>query len=184
MWASGPSLQLWATNNDQRAGSQSRRILPIVVNRHKFPSRCIFSHYIPFLAAYHLRQSGHDALIGAEGNDRLTGGGGRDLLLGGDNTDRMAGGAGDDLLIGGRTIYDMDLHLLFLIHQKWKSGLTYSARVNDLLSGNGVPQLSAAQVVDAFYDELYGDADLEFFFFSLGDLLTGRAAAEKSVKVS
>jgi Ca2+-binding RTX toxin-like protein len=126
---------------------------------------------------------GPDTLIGGEGNDHLAGGG-RDLLFGGDNTDYLGGGAGDDLLVGGRTIYDQDLHSLFLIHQKWKSGATYNTRVSDLLSGNGVPQLSAVQVADAFYDELYGDADLELFFYSLGDLLTGKASAEKSIKVS
>ena len=128
--------------------------------------------------------AGPDTLIGGEGNDHLAGGGGRDLLFGGDNTDYLGGGAGDDLLVGGRTIYDQDLHSLFLIHLKWKSGATYSARVSDLQTGNGVPQLSDAQITDAFYDELYGDGDLELFYYSLGDLITGKASAEKSIKVS
>ena len=128
--------------------------------------------------------SGHDTLIGAEGNDHLGGGAGRDLLFGGDNTDNLFGGGGDDILIGGRTIYDQDLHSLFLIHQKWKSSAGYNTRVNDLLTGNGVPQLSAAQVSDVFFDRPYGDADLEFFFFNLGDLLIGKTSTEKGIKVS
>jgi Ca2+-binding RTX toxin-like protein len=126
---------------------------------------------------------GADILIGAEGNDHLVGGSGRDILIGGDNTDVMAGGLHDDILIGGRTVYDQDLHSLFQILAKWKSAVSYSTRVSDLLNGNGTPQLSAAQIADAFFDTLVGDADNELFFFSLGDTVTGKKNTEVSVKV-
>ena len=126
---------------------------------------------------------GPDTLIGGEGNDSLAGGKGRDLLFGGDGTDYLAGGAGDDLLVGGRTVYDQDLASLFLIHQKWRSTATYKARINDLLGGNGVPQLNSAQISDAFYDQLAGDAELDLFIFGAGDRVTRKLSSEKAVKI-
>ena len=85
---------------------------------------------------------------------------------------------------GGRTVYDQDLHALFLILAKWTSAASYSSRVNDLLTGNGTPQLSAAQITDAYFDTVIGDADNELFFFSAGDTVAGKNNTETAVKVS
>jgi Ca2+-binding RTX toxin-like protein len=77
--------------------------------------------------------TGSAVLIGAAGDDTLTGGAGRDILVGGLGSDTLNGGGGDDILIGGTTDFDaVDAALLALLNE-WTSARSFADRVNNIL---------------------------------------------------
>jgi hypothetical protein len=88
-------------------------------------------------------------LIGGSGGNVLTGVGGRDILIAGPGPvgSLLQAGTGETILIGGFTDYDKKILELSLIRQEWLQPiLPYKVRVNDLLSGVGVPPLNPTTV--------------------------------------
>jgi Ca2+-binding RTX toxin-like protein len=82
--------------------------------------------------------SGNDILLGGDGDDLLIGGNGRDLLIGGYGADRMVGNADEDLLIAGYTAHDENDAALCAIMQEWTSAGSYSDRIHNVTTGNGL----------------------------------------------
>ncbi|MCX7420886.1 MAG: calcium-binding protein [Planctomycetia bacterium] len=120
---------------------------------------------------------GHDVLIGGSKNDSLNGGDGRDLLIGGLGADTLNGDAGDDILLGGTSSHSSNVAALNALMAEWTSANSYATRVARLLNGggaNGTTKLNAttAKNDSAAIDSLTGGSDVDWFFKSIGDLLT------------
>lgn len=114
---------------------------------------------------------GADILIGGTGNDKLQGGDGRDFLIGGWGADNLVGGLSDDILFGGTTAYDARTNVLSLMLAEWKSGLTYTQRINKLRNVGVGPSLSKLNssvvvVADAAVDQLFGGSDTTDWFWA------------------
>jgi Ca2+-binding RTX toxin-like protein len=133
----------------------------------------------------------NNILVGGAGTDTLQGGSGRDLLIGGLGADQLHGNGGDDIVIGNSTAYDSNLAALNAALAEWvRTDADYTTRVNHLngsLPGglNGGTVLNGTTVFDdAAIDQLYGDAGMDWFFYTangsnkdrLNDLLTGEIA--------
>ncbi len=118
-----------------------------------------------------LGMGGNNILLGGTGNDQLQGGNGRDILIGGAGADILTGGAGEDILIGGTTTFDTQYDVLHAFLSAWTDpNLNYDKRVAKL-RGPGVTvgqqtyKLDAASVLDdAASDQLFGGADLDWFW--------------------
>ena len=129
---------------------------------------------------------GANILIGGTGNDTLQGGDGRDFLIGGTGADNLVGGLSDDILIGGTTAYDGQAAVLSLMLAEWKSGLTYTQRIDKLRNVGVGPILSKLNllnvVVDDFpVDQLFGGSDTDWFWAVLSGAssdVTDKAASE------
>src|SRR5206468_4242566 len=112
---------------------------------------------------------GNNILLGGDGNDVLQGGLRRDLLFGGDGTDNLKAGGRDALLVGGWTAYDGDLAVLDQLLAEWASSDPYGTRAAKLGTGTPtIPQLSAAQIADGYFDVLTGGTGSDLFFFDDG----------------
>ncbi len=111
--------------------------------------------------------SGHDVLIGSDGNDILVAGagndmvlgnGGHDFIIGGDGNDSLAGHAGNDVIVGGQGNDDI-----------------YGNEGNDFLLGNEDDDtLHGGQGKDSLFggkgdDNLYGGAENDSLFGNAGD---------------
>jgi Ca2+-binding RTX toxin-like protein len=121
--------------------------------------------------------NGDDVLIGGSGIDSLFGGAGRDLLIGGLGNDTLSGDLGDDILIGGTCTYSGNSSAIDAVMAEWTSAKSYDIRVNNLLNGgglNGTNRLYSGTVQNdsGAADNLTGGADLDWFFQSVGDVLT------------
>jgi hypothetical protein len=98
----------------------------------------------------------YNLLIG-KGGSTLYGGFGRpNILVAGASASTLVGGGyspsgagSQDILIAGSTIYDTEAGLgtWQQIAAYWASGISYGARVANLLSGTGVPILNATVVM-------------------------------------
>ena len=119
--------------------------------------------------------SGSDVLLGGPGNDVLFGGIGRNILIGNTGRDVLLGGCSQDLLIGGTTAYDTQDSALHAIAGHWNSNASYAKRVNNLRTGNKVPQLNSTTVHDdGERDVLSGGGGLNWFFSGIDDVLADR----------
>lgn len=132
---------------------------------------------------------GNDVLIGGAKNDTLRGGEGRDLLIGGLGADTLAGDAGDDILLGGTSSHSGKVAALDALMLEWTRPLSYSVRLANLLNGggaNGAIRLDASTVKNdsSAIDRLAGDADVDWFLASLGDVLEDVAAALNEVRTT
>ncbi len=117
--------------------------------------------------------SGHDALLGGEGDDKLKGNDGRDLLIGGVGKDDLNGGKGDDLLISGWTAYDDDIQSIEKIMTEWVSEeqLRHACRESAIQSVVSLQASGPGQSVfndDDEKDKLKGDKDRDWFFSEIG----------------
>jgi hypothetical protein len=91
----------------------------------------------------------YNILVGNGGNVLIGGDGRRNLLIAGALASTLIGGNDDDILIGGTTAYDTEPGLASLnaIMAYWSSTSdSYATRVNNLLTGSGVPLLDATMV--------------------------------------
>jgi hypothetical protein len=93
----------------------------------------------------------YDILV-CNGGNTITGGNGRrNLLESGTSASTLQGGNQDDILIGGTTAYDQesDAHDFIAIMNYWSNSQdSYGVRVNNLLTGAGVPPLNAQTVAN------------------------------------
>lgn len=137
--------------------------------------------------------TGDDILVGGDGaeggNDTLNGGDGRDVLIGDlgivtiksitAGADTMHGGAGEDLLVSAmhRPVANGDLAA---VRAEWTSARTYAERVANL-SGTGVGPRNNGNVFlqpgvnisnDSAVDQVFGDADQDWFLVTIGVDLT------------
>ena len=113
----------------------------------------------------------NNILVGGAGTDTLQGGSGRDLLIGGGGGDTLHGNGGDDIVIGNSTDYDSNLAALNAVMAEWgRTDADYTTRVNHLNGSaggglNGGYFLNSATVHDdAAVDQLYGEANIDWFF--------------------
>jgi hypothetical protein len=117
-------------------------------------------------------------LIGGNGFDKITAGGGNDLVIGGAGGDKVAGAAGDDLLISSATRYDAPTSAnavaLGDLLAAWNNGSDYASRVAAIQSGGGVG--SAGSMInrstvegDTDADSLNGAAGLDVYFAEAND---------------
>ncbi len=117
--------------------------------------------------------AGHDVLDGQAGIDTLTGGTERDFLIGGLGADLLFGGNGDDILVGGTT--NLTAAAITAIMAEWTSGRNNAQRVANLQRGVGTNfafKLDATTIQnDSANDTVTGEADLDLFFQSPGDVL-------------
>jgi hypothetical protein len=94
----------------------------------------------------------YNILIGKGGNTLVGGNGRRNLLEAGGAASTLIGGNDDDILIGGTSpTYDgeADAHDFIAIMNYWANTTDdYATRVDNLLNGNGVPNLNALTVHD------------------------------------
>jgi Ca2+-binding RTX toxin-like protein len=132
----------------------------------------------------------NNILVGGAGTDQLQGGSGRDLLIGGAGGDTLHGNGGDDILIGNSTDHDSNLDALNAVMAEWgRTDADYTTRVNHLMGSagglNGGYFLNGTTVDDdAAVDQLYGEAGLDWFFYTasgsykdrLNDLVSGEVA--------
>jgi Ca2+-binding RTX toxin-like protein len=139
--------------------------------------------------------SGNDTLYGDQGADVLLGNGGSDHLFGGEDRDVMIGGAGrdflfgeghDDLIVGASTAFDANTAALNLIRAEWASSRSYSLRVSNLrigagpiLGGTGIMISGVSNLVaDGVADDLFGNADLDWYLADAADNLFAKDAGE------
>jgi hypothetical protein len=111
---------------------------------------------------------GNDILVGNGGN-RLTGGAYSSLLIAGPTPSTLVGQGDEDILVGGTTAYDTNLTALQAIMAEWtRTDLSYSARVNHLLSGggkNGSTVLNPSTFsTNGGHNTLNGGAGLDLFY--------------------
>jgi Ca2+-binding RTX toxin-like protein len=117
----------------------------------------------------------YNILVGKGGNVLTGGNGRRNLLIAGPTPSTLIGGDGDDILIGGTTAYDLEAGMASLqaIMAYWAgSADDYATRVNNLITGNGVPALApydptqmTGQVVgNGGGNTLTGGPGLDLFF--------------------
>lgn len=125
-------------------------------------------------------EKGNDILLGGDDDDELKGGEDNDLLIGGDGTDKLDGGKkGDDILIGGWTDYDADCAALDAIMAEWAGGDPVATKVNKLLNGTGVPELSPSTVSDdGNPNKLKGGSGSDWFFAGMNDDLDDFKASD------
>ncbi|MBY0587082.1 serine hydrolase [bacterium] len=115
---------------------------------------------------------GNDVLIGSEGNDLITGGSGDDFIVGMAGADTIFGGTGSDLLIAGVLLDDPEESVDGIVLEWW-SGDTYTNRVGRLRGTQGGGQNAYPLTVndnvldDQAVDQLYGEADLDLFYFDV-----------------
>jgi uncharacterized repeat protein (TIGR01451 family) len=121
-------------------------------------------------------------LVGRDGNDNLTGSSGRDVLIGGRGKEALRGGASDDVVVASATTLDADLTGLLAVMAEWSDASTdYVTRVQHL-SGmpgglNGPHVLTAATVPnDTSVDQLFGDADRDWFLFTASGAMIDQVA--------
>jgi Ca2+-binding RTX toxin-like protein len=128
----------------------------------------------------------NDVVIGGAGNDSLLGSQGSDFIVGGLGADTIFGGTGQDLIIAG--VIDPNQELSETVLFEWWSAGTYTNRVNHLL-GNQPGGLNSQNLTpgdnvldDLSADQVFGEADEDFFFVSLAldatpDLVVGEIRA-------
>jgi CubicO group peptidase (beta-lactamase class C family) len=115
---------------------------------------------------------GDDALFGMDGNDSIVGGSGDDFIVGMAGADTIFGGTGSDLLIAGVLLDDPEESVDGIVLEWW-SGDTYTNRVGRLRGTQGGGQNAYPLTVngnvldDQAVDQLYGEADLDFFYFEV-----------------
>jgi Ca2+-binding RTX toxin-like protein len=126
---------------------------------------------------------GGDILVGDGNNNVLTENAGNNLVIGGGAGDTLVGGSGSDILIAGRTIYDQNTAALDALLAAWgNSALTYSQRVQQLLSGVSYVDGTGAHTATLVADQtvlpsgsgastLKGGAGLDWFFDSAADTI-------------
>lgn len=127
--------------------------------------------------------SGNDILVG-NGSNVLSGGAGRDLLIAGALASTLLGGGDEDLLIGGTTNYDTNVVALRAIRTEWTKATTYSERVANLTTNNGVsvPKLTSATVrSNGGSNTVLGGADTDLFFCLLNGDLHDRTSGESLI---
>ena len=135
--------------------------------------------------------SGDDILLGMAGNDTINGGNGRDMVFGGTGSDLLHGNNGDDLLIGGSAVYinegggSVDQVALDALMLEWRrTDSTYSqrvARIRGSTAGglNGSYYLNSLTIEDDLaIDDLWGDANTDWFWAGSGDTLHSTSGEE------
>lgn len=116
--------------------------------------------------------AGNDVLLGGAGDDTLDGEAGLDLLIGGLGRDTVRGGAGEDLLIGGAWRFDNDDSLLAALRDAWVGPGDSHERETPQALGVGLQIQFAWEenvIDDGEKDTLWGGADADLLFASLGD---------------
>lgn len=132
---------------------------------------------------------GHDVLIGGSKSDSLNGGDGRDLLIGGLGADTLNGDAGDDILLGGTSSHRSKVTALNTLMAEWTSANSYTTRIANLLNGGGANgstklNVSTAKNDSAAIDSLTGGSEIDWFFESIGDVLTDYTAGIGEIKTA
>ena len=125
-----------------------------------------------------------NVLVGNAGADNLFGLVGSDILIGGLGTDALLGGSGEDILIAGRTTSDLRVGNLLSLQTEWVSGTAINTRINHLRAGVGLPEVSLKARVNVLNDsgaddQLTGDADLDWYFRAIDDVITDLASGEQ-----
>jgi hypothetical protein len=119
----------------------------------------------------------YNLLIGNGGNVLTGGTGRRNILVAGGSASTLLGGNQDDLLIGGTTIYDNagdNLASWLQIAGYWAGTDPFSTRVNNLLTGNGVPLLDATTVTgNGGGNTMTGDGELALIYSDGSDTRSG-----------
>ncbi|WP_020475027.1 DUF4465 domain-containing protein [Zavarzinella formosa] len=122
--------------------------------------------------------SANNVVVGGAGNDKITGGSGRDILLGGLGRDTLMGGAGDDILVADSSPLETNQAGLLQLMAEWgntsEDYLTRQRRlIGSLVDGANSPTFLNSTTVnkDGVADQLFGEAGLDWFVFSTGDLL-------------
>ncbi len=113
---------------------------------------------------------GDDVIIAGSGNDLVYGVDGNDFILGGFGADTIFGGSGGDWIITGDLSETEDVPEGAV--DEWQfGGGSYATRTNNVLNGGG---LNTGPVVPGFHviddvsaDEVYGEADEDFFWMDL-----------------
>lgn len=116
---------------------------------------------------------GDDLINGETGSDRLTGDVGRNLLIGGDDSDWIDATSGDDLVVSGLTTAEPDQ--LTRIASQWGSRQDYDSRIERI---NGITA-SPFQGDSSVNELLSSDSDIDWFFASTVDSISGRTMAEE-----
>jgi len=127
--------------------------------------------------------SGHDSisgsgwLMGADGNDTLTGGANADLILGGDGNDMIAGGAGADTLNGGKGNDTLDYGADTVgIYADLRTGSAF----HGLAEGDRI--IDVENVVGGTgRDTIYGSADANVLNGQAGDDIMAGAGGNDSL---
>jgi hypothetical protein len=130
---------------------------------------------------------GYNLLIGNSGNVLTGGTGRRNILVAGGTASTLVGGNLDDLLIGGTTSYDTEAGLVSwqAIATYWAGSDSYSTRVNNLATANGVPLLDATIVTgNGGSNTMSGSGALAYIFTDLTDTISGFNAGSQTVTVS
>ena len=131
---------------------------------------------------------GPTVLVGGPGNDVLAGGEGRNLLFGEGGSSILLGGGQDDILVAGATAYDHNDAALGAIFNEWTlPTASYASRVNHLMHGGG---LNGSYVLNNSTVSkhnggsiLVGNAGMDWFLFSNGDMILDRAVGEIATKI-
>lgn len=125
-------------------------------------------------------QQGDDIVAGRGGHDTVEGSFGNDVLVGGLGADTVRGGWGSDLLIAGQTVYDDNPSSLQTIHTRWADQQeTYRRRIASLRNASTRVHLNPTTVLaDLHVDTLFGNADLDWFWSDMGDVIDDFGAGE------
>jgi hypothetical protein len=119
----------------------------------------------------------YNLLIGAGGNTLTGGTNRRNILVAGASASTLIGGTLDDLLIGGTTIYDNagdNLASWLQIAGYWAGTDPFNTRVNNLLTGNGVPLLDATTVTgNGGGNTMTGSNELALLYSDGADTISG-----------
>ncbi len=127
---------------------------------------------------------GDDVIIGVAGDDLIYGNEGNDFVVAGFGADTVFGGAGSDWIIAGDLSETEDVPEGAV--DEWQFGGSYASRTNNVLNGGG---LNTSPVVPGFHvvddtsaDEVYGEADEDFFWMDLSqDVSSDRVLTEIQV---
>lgn len=132
---------------------------------------------------------GNDALIGMDGNDSLRGGNGDDFIVGMAGADTLFGGTGSDLIIAAILVDDPEGSADGVVAEWW-SGDSYAnrtGRIRGTQTGgqNPYPLTVGTSVLnDSSIDQVYGEADLDFFYYNLAtDLAPDVAPGEVVIEL-
>ena len=123
-----------------------------------------------------LGNSANNLLQGNAGDDQLSGGSGDDILSGGDGNDELYGGAHQDILIAGTMRYESNSAALMKLVLQWTADLELAQKIITFRQPSTLANVSLLPEITVFDDglstnRLAGEAGIDWFFSSIGDLL-------------